>query len=153
MKITDMKTTWVSVPIEKPMLGTTGVHPGRFSRTLVELYTDEGIVGLGEVGGGDQRAALERLKPRLIGESPFDLERIRQRTLRQVYYGGQDALYIDHHEVNHPGNNCQFLLEMVPDNRYPVTHEHLVRRTAYAAEIDPLCTCFLCFFSQVLQCY
>ena len=60
MKIVDMKTTWICIPIEKPMLGTTGVHPGRFSRTIVELITDEGIVGLGEVGGGDQRAALER---------------------------------------------------------------------------------------------
>jgi glucarate dehydratase len=93
MKIVDMKTTWICIPIEKPMLGTTGVHPGRFSRAIVELIADEGIVGLGEVGGGDQRAALERLKPRLIGESPFDLERIRQRTLRQVYYISNSRLY------------------------------------------------------------
>ena len=27
-------------------------------RTILELVTDEGIVGLGEVGGGDQRGAL-----------------------------------------------------------------------------------------------
>lgn len=93
MKITEMKTTWVSIPIEKPLIGTVGLHPGRFSRTIVELTTDEGIVGLGEVGGGDQRAALERLKPRIIGESPFDLERIRQRTLRQVYYISNTRLY------------------------------------------------------------
>lgn len=41
MKITNMKTTWVSISTEKPMLGMVGVRPGRFSRTLVELYMDE----------------------------------------------------------------------------------------------------------------
>ncbi len=53
-------------------------------RTILELITDEGIVGLGEVGGGDQRAALMKLKPRLIGMDPFDLEAIKLKTLRAI---------------------------------------------------------------------
>jgi glucarate dehydratase len=69
------------------------VHPGRFIRTILELVTDEGIVGLGEVGGGDQSGALMRLTPRLIGEDPFHLERIKQKTLRQVYYLSNPRLY------------------------------------------------------------
>jgi len=49
----------------------TGAHPGYLMRTILELITDEGIVGLGEVGGGDQRAALTKLKPRLVGMAPL----------------------------------------------------------------------------------
>lgn len=93
MRITDLKARTVLVPLEAPLRHSTGVHPGRFIRTIVELVTDEGIVGLGEVGGGDQRAALLRLKPRLVGEDPFQLERIRQKTLRQVYYISNSRLY------------------------------------------------------------
>ncbi len=93
MKIVDLKARTVLVPIEAPLRHSTGVHPGRFIRTILELVTDEGIVGLGEVGGGDQRGALLKLKPRLIGESPFDLERLKQKTLRQIYYLSNPRLY------------------------------------------------------------
>ena len=93
MKITDLKAHSVAVPIEAPLRHSTGVHPGYFQRNLIEIFTDEGIVGLGEVGGGDQRAALLKLKSRIIGENPFDLERIKQRTLRQIYYLSNSRLY------------------------------------------------------------
>lgn len=93
MKIVDMRVRTVVVPLEAPLRHSTGVHPARFIRTILELVTDEGIVGLGEVGGGDQRGALLRLKPRLIGEDPFHLERIKQKTLRQIYYLSNARLY------------------------------------------------------------
>lgn len=93
MKIIDMKARTVLVPIEAPLRHSTGVHPGRFIRTILELITDEGITGLGEVGGGDQRAALLRLKPRVVGEDPFQLERLKQKTLRQIYYLSNPRLY------------------------------------------------------------
>ena len=93
MKIADLKARTVLVPLEAPLRHSTGVHPGRFIRTILELVTDEGITGLGEVGGGDQRGALLKLKPRLIGESPFDLERLKQKTLRQIYYLSNPRLY------------------------------------------------------------
>jgi glucarate dehydratase len=93
MKITDLRARTVLVPLEAPLRHSTGVHPARFIRTILEVFTDEGIVGLGEVGGGDQRGALLRLKPRLLGESPYDLERIKQKTLRQIYYLSNARLY------------------------------------------------------------
>jgi glucarate dehydratase len=93
MKITDLKARTVAVPIEAPLRHSTGVHPGYFQRTIIEITTDEGITGLGEVGGGDQRGAFARLKPRVIGEDPFNLERIKQRTLRQIYYLSNTRLY------------------------------------------------------------
>jgi glucarate dehydratase len=93
MKITDLRARTVLVPIEAPLRHSTGVHPGRFIRTIVEIDTDEGITGLGEVGGGDQRGALLKLKPRILGEDPFHLERIKQKTLRQIYYLSNSRLY------------------------------------------------------------
>lgn len=93
MKIVDLRARTVLVPIEAPLRHSYGVHPGRFIRTVLEIITDEGIVGLGEVGGGDQRIPLLKLKPRLVGESPFDLERIKQKTLRQIYYLSNARLY------------------------------------------------------------
>jgi len=92
MKITDLKARTVAVPIEAPLRHSTGVHP-YFQRTIVQIFTDEGIVGLGEVGGGDQRAALENLKPRIVGEDPFHLERIKPKTLRPSYYVSNARLY------------------------------------------------------------
>jgi glucarate dehydratase len=62
-------------------------------RTILELITDEGIVGLGEVGGGDQRAALQKLKPRIVGLDPFHLELIKMKVLRSVYYVSNSRLY------------------------------------------------------------
>ncbi len=93
MKIVDLKARTVVVPIEAPLRHSTGVHPGHFIRTILEVVTDEGITGLGEVGGGDQSTALLRLKPRILGEDPFQLERIKQRTLRQIYYISNPRLY------------------------------------------------------------
>jgi len=51
MKITDLRATTVTVPLEAPLLHANGAHWGRFVRTIVEVETDEGHVGLGEMGG------------------------------------------------------------------------------------------------------
>jgi len=93
MKIVDLKTHAVAVLVEAPLRHSTGVHPGYLVRTILELVTDEGIVGLGEVGGGDQTGLFQKLKPRLIGEDPFHLERIKQKTLRQIYYISNPRAY------------------------------------------------------------
>src|ERR1700693_571110 len=79
MKITDIKTTTVTVPLEAPLRHSNGAHWGRFVRTVVEIETDEGIIGLGEMGGGGESAALAfaGLKTYLVGHDPFDLNRMR----------------------------------------------------------------------------
>src|SRR5512139_3637360 len=93
MKIVDLRARTVAIPTNAMLRHNTGVHPGYLMRTIIELVTDEGIVGLGEVGGGDQRGAILKLKPRIIGEDPFNLERIKQKTLRQIYYLSNPRLY------------------------------------------------------------
>jgi len=79
MKITDIKPTTVSVPLEAPLRHASGCHWGRFVRTIVEVETDEGIVGLGEMGGGGEsaEAAFRALKSYLIGHDPARLEEMR----------------------------------------------------------------------------
>ncbi|EIP98492.1 enolase superfamily enzyme related to L-alanine-DL-glutamate epimerase [Opitutaceae bacterium TAV1] len=93
MKIIDLKVRTVAIPLTCQLRHNTGVHPGYFLRTILELVTDEGIVGLGEVGGGDQRAALLRLKPRIVGLDPFHLETIKLKVLRSIYYLSNARLY------------------------------------------------------------
>ena len=50
-------------------------------RTIVEVETDNGIVGLGEMGGGGEsaEAAIHGLKSYLIGHDPAKLEEMRFR--------------------------------------------------------------------------
>lgn len=64
MKISDVRATTVAVPLEAPLRHANGAHWGRFVRTIVEVETDEGLIGLGEMGGGGevQRARFTRSK-------------------------------------------------------------------------------------------
>lgn len=93
MKIIDLRVRCVAIPLTCQLRHNTGVHPGYFLRTILELITDEGLIGLGEVGGGDQRGALTKLKPRIIGLDPFHLELIKLKVLRSVYYISNARLY------------------------------------------------------------
>jgi glucarate dehydratase len=76
MKITDIRATTVTVPLQAPLRHANGTHWGRFVRTIVEVETDEGIVGLGEMGGGGEsaEAAFAGLKRYLVGHDPLQLE-------------------------------------------------------------------------------
>ncbi len=77
MKIVDLQYTPVFVPIEAPLRYSQGAHPG-LSRIIVKLKTDDGLIGLGECYGGKAREGqLEEFRASLIGEDPFQLERIR----------------------------------------------------------------------------
>lgn len=79
MKIVNVRATPVSVPLEAPLRHANGCHWGRFVRTIVEVETDEGLVGLGEMGGGGEGAValFEGLKPYVIGWDPVRLEALR----------------------------------------------------------------------------
>ncbi|MFC7102994.1 enolase C-terminal domain-like protein [Nonomuraea rubra] len=79
MKIVDIRATTVAVPLEAPLRHSNGAHWGRFVRTIVEVEADNGLVGLGEMGGGGESAesAFRALKPYLEGHDPFRLEALR----------------------------------------------------------------------------
>jgi len=79
MKITDIRATTVTVPLEAPLRHANGCHWGRFVRTIVEVETDEGIIGLGEMGGGGESAesAFRAMKTYLVGRDPVNIEEMR----------------------------------------------------------------------------
>lgn len=79
MRITDIRATPVTVPLEAPLRHANGCHWGRFVRTIVEVETDEGLVGLGELGGGGESAtvAIHALKSYLVGRDPARIEEMR----------------------------------------------------------------------------
>ena len=79
LPIADLRATTVTVPLEAPLRHSNGAHWGRFVRTIVELETADGLVGLGEMGGGGEAAegALLGLKPYVVGHDAFDLEALR----------------------------------------------------------------------------
>src|SRR5512132_960228 len=79
MKIVDVRATTVTVPLEAPLRHANGCHWGRFVRTIVEIETDDGRVGLGEMGGGGESAiaTVLALKPALLGRDPARLEDMR----------------------------------------------------------------------------
>ncbi|HEY8484309.1 MAG TPA: enolase C-terminal domain-like protein [Longimicrobiales bacterium] len=79
MKIIDIRATPVTVPLHAPLRHANGCHWGRFVRTIIEVETDDGYVGLGEMGGGGESAvaAFESLKPYLLGRDPTRIEELR----------------------------------------------------------------------------
>jgi glucarate dehydratase len=79
MKITDIRATTVTVPLEAPLRHANGCHWGRFVRTIVEVETDNGLVGLGEMGGGGEsaEAVFRAMKQYLVGHDPARLEEMR----------------------------------------------------------------------------
>ena len=81
MKIKDLRATTVSVPLEAPLRHANGCHWGRFVRTIIELEADNGLIGLGEMGGGGQSSeeTFRRLRTDLVGWDPCRLEELRFR--------------------------------------------------------------------------
>jgi glucarate dehydratase len=77
--ISAIRATPVTVPLEAPLLHSNGAHWGRFVRTIVEVETADGYVGLGEMGGGGEDAArsFAALADYLRGHDVFRLEAMR----------------------------------------------------------------------------
>jgi glucarate dehydratase len=81
VKIVDIRATTVTVPLEAPLRHANGCHWGRFVRTIVEVEADNGLVGLGEMGGGGEsaEAVFRSMKGYLVGHDPARLEEMRFR--------------------------------------------------------------------------
>jgi len=85
MKITRLTTTRLAIEHKHVYHYSLGAPRGCNS-ILVEIETDSGINGVGEVTGGQRVDALDLFlqsaAPLLIGESPFDIERFLDRFYR-----------------------------------------------------------------------
>lgn len=91
MKITDINARTLFIPIEAPTRHSYG-SPDGFVRTIVELTTDEGLTGLGETFGWINDASFDSVRDFLIGEDPFNLEKIRIQISQRGYLSRQPFL-------------------------------------------------------------
>lgn len=60
-----------------------------FSSSLLKIYTNQGIVGLGEVRDGGSPTFALMLKSRLLGENPCDVDRLFRRIKQFGAHGRQ----------------------------------------------------------------
>src|SRR5271165_3096964 len=81
MRISDIRATTVTVPLKAPLRHANGCHWGRFVRTIIEVEADNGLIGLGEMGGGGEsaEAVFRAMKSYLVGHDPARLEEMRFR--------------------------------------------------------------------------
>lgn len=84
MKITNIKARTALIPIEAPTRHSYG-SPDAFSRTILEVETDEGITGLGETFSWISDSSFDGVRNIVIGEDPFNLEKIRVKISQNNY--------------------------------------------------------------------
>jgi glucarate dehydratase len=92
MKITDLRWTHVAVPLEAPLRSADGVGPAALRRTILEIETDNGIIGLGEIGGRVSSDRLKAAKGIVVGRRPFELERLRLDIHGSRFYQMETAI-------------------------------------------------------------
>jgi L-alanine-DL-glutamate epimerase-like enolase superfamily enzyme len=97
MKIADVRTIPLSYRCEKPYMSAAGVQAAR-NTLLVEIETDNGLIGIGEAGsaGGalasTQVVVEQELKPLLIGEDPLLIERLWQKMFQRTRQHGRRGI-------------------------------------------------------------
>jgi L-alanine-DL-glutamate epimerase-like enolase superfamily enzyme len=94
MKIAAIRTTALSCRCDPPYASAAGVQSRR-GALLVEIETDDGIIGIGEagVGGGVTADVIEKdLAPLLIGEDPLLIEYLWQKMFARTRQYGRRGL-------------------------------------------------------------
>ena len=70
---------------DPPLLNASGIHEPFALRSIIEIESDNGVVGLGEsYGDAPVLAILEKLTTELIGLDPFNLNGLRARVAAVV---------------------------------------------------------------------
>jgi L-alanine-DL-glutamate epimerase-like enolase superfamily enzyme len=99
MRITDIRTIAVEVTLDRPVYDanyTMATKPA----LLVEVETDQGLVGIGEAAhfGGPMASTAQviehELKPYLIGADPREIERLWERMHRRAYKHARGGIVI-----------------------------------------------------------
>jgi glucarate dehydratase len=89
VKIADLRATPVNIPLRAPYRFAYG-SIASLTKTVVEVVTDEGVVGLGEIAGGDCAAAAVAFRDRLIGVDILDLNAAEARCVPAARYSPWD---------------------------------------------------------------
>ena len=97
MKIRDVTTIKLRYVVDPPMADAIHYMPER-TALIVQITTDNGLTGIGEsaaYGGsldGMERVLLDDLRPTLLGEDPFMVERLWQRMARRSHQRGTSGM-------------------------------------------------------------
>jgi glucarate dehydratase len=95
MKITAVRVTPIAIS-DPPLLNASGVHEPYALRSIIEVETDNGLVGLGETYGDKPVLdALLRVKDHLVGLSPFDLNGLDQRVAAATTLPAETAAAVE----------------------------------------------------------
>src|SRR3981189_2813188 len=97
MKIVDIRTTPLSYRCDPPY-GSAGGMQGGGGGLLVEIETDERVIGIGEagVGGGITRDVIDKLlQPMLIGEDPLLIEGLWQKMFARTRQYGRRGIVMN----------------------------------------------------------
>ena len=86
MKITNVKP--ISTVLTVPDIGVD------LTWTFINVETDEGITGVGEAGGGGHAISsmVNQVRESLVGENPFDTERLWNKTYRRYTFLGSRGI-------------------------------------------------------------
>src|SRR5882672_10844436 len=98
MEIVDIRTIPLSYRCEPPY-GSAGGMQARRGGLLVEIETDERVIGIGEagVGGGATAGVIEKLlAPMLIGEDPLLIEGLWQKMFARTRQFGRRGIIFCH---------------------------------------------------------
>ncbi|MGH6931917.1 MAG: mandelate racemase/muconate lactonizing enzyme family protein [Dongiaceae bacterium] len=85
MKIIDIRATPVNIPFRAPYVFSYG-SIASLTKTIVELATDAGVTGLGEVADGDRAADVLKFRDRLIGLDIREITTAERRCLPGMRY-------------------------------------------------------------------
>ena len=94
MKITDVKLSDPVYIPARPMADAINILPTTVDYVFLQVFTDEGITGIGPTQGGALNKVLleELLKPYVIGEDPLNTERIWEKMYwATLQYGRRGA--------------------------------------------------------------
>jgi L-alanine-DL-glutamate epimerase-like enolase superfamily enzyme len=99
VRITEISTLKLRYTVPTPMADAIHFMPER-NVLLVQVATDDGLVGLGECAayGGSldsmKRVVLDDLRPSLLGEDPFRVERLWSRMARRSHQRGTTGMLL-----------------------------------------------------------
>lgn len=84
MKIKQVRVTPIAFR-DAPLLNASGIHEPYALRSIIEVESDNGFIGLGEsYGDAPVLSVLQAMQDSLVGLDPFDLNGLRARVVKTV---------------------------------------------------------------------
>ncbi|WP_070886470.1 glucarate dehydratase family protein [Pseudomonas argentinensis] len=84
MKIKQVRVTPIAFR-DAPLLNASGIHEPYALRSIIEVESDSGFIGLGEsYGDAPVLSVLQAMQASLVGLDPFDLNGLRARVVKTV---------------------------------------------------------------------